>query len=174
MGLLSLSRRAELLTGIESRAWRKVWESVTLPDLFELGGQYLSHYKTAPWSSPVTVELSAIGALNDGSRLNILGPIPYHSFGCGHPHLRLDAPYEEYERVLMPDEIAERAAEFKLFLAYRADGGGVDPSVLAGVAEDLTAKAFRAAKMNDFRDWRSLLAAYSSVTSADVKEALTQ
>jgi tetratricopeptide (TPR) repeat protein len=174
MGLLSLSRRADLLTGIESRAWRKVWDSVTLPDLFELGGQYLSHYKTAPWSSPVTAELSATAALNDGSRLSILGPIPYHSFGCGHPHLRLDAPYEEYERFLMADEIAERSAEFKLFLAYRADGGGVEPSVLGGVAEDLAAKAFRAAKMNDPRDWRSLLGAYSSISSSDVKEALKQ
>jgi|HubBroStandDraft_6_1064221.scaffolds.fasta_scaffold00051_17 Flp pilus assembly protein TadD len=174
MGLLSLSRRADLLTGIESRAWRKVWDAVTLPDLFELGGQYLSRYKTAPWSSPVTAELSAAVALNDGSRLSILGPIPYHSFGCGHPHLHLDAPYEEYERRMMPGEIAERSAEFKLFLAYRADGGGVEPSAVSGVAEDLAAKAFRAARMNDFRDWRSLLAAYSSVSSSDVKEALKQ
>ncbi|MGB6477223.1 MAG: hypothetical protein WBF04_24480 [Candidatus Sulfotelmatobacter sp.] len=173
-GLLSLSRRADLLTGIETRAWRKVWDSVTLPDLFELGGQYLSHYKSAGWSSPVTAELGAIAALNDGSRLSILGPVAYHSFGCGHPHLHMDAPYEEYEGRLFPVEMAERAAEFKLFLAYRADGGGVDPSVLSSVAEALAARAFRTAQMNDFRDWRSLFAAYSSVTSADVKEALKQ
>lgn len=173
-GLLSLSRRADLLTGIEARAWRKVWDSVTLPDLFELGGQYLSHYKSPGWSSPVTAELGATAALNDGSRLSILGPVAYHSFGCGHPHLHMDAPYEEYEGRLLPVEMAERAAEFKLFLAYRADGGGVDPSDLSGVAEALAARAFRSAQMNDFRDWRSLLAAYSSVSSADVKEALKQ
>jgi hypothetical protein len=174
MGLLSLSRRADLLTGIEARAWHKVWDSVTLPDLFELGGQYLSHYKSAAWSSPVTAELGATTAKNDGSRLSILGPIAYHSFGCSHPHLRIDAPYEEYERRMLPVEIAERAAQFKLFLAYRADGGGVDPAALSGVAEALAARAFRGAQMNNFRDWRSLLAAYSSVSSADVKEALKQ
>jgi predicted Zn-dependent protease len=174
MGLLSLSRRADLLTGIEARAWHKVWDSVTLPDLFELGGQYLSHYKTAAWSSPVTAELGATAARNDGARLSILGPIPYHSFGCSHPHMRMDAPYEEYERRMLPVEIAERAAEFKLFLVYRADGGGVDPASLSGVAEGLAARAFRGAQMNSFRDWRSLQAAYSSVSSADVKEALKQ
>jgi tetratricopeptide (TPR) repeat protein len=174
MGLLSLSRRADLLTGIEARAWRKVWDSVTLPDLFELGGQYLSHYKSAAWASPVTAELGATAARNDGSRLSILGPISYHSFGCSHPHLRMDAPYEEYERRMLPVELAERAAQFKLFLVYRADGGGVDPSSLSGVAEALAARAFRGAQMSNFRDWRSLLAAYSSVSSADVKEALKQ
>jgi len=174
MGLLSLSRRADLLTGIEARAWRKVWESVTLPDLFQLGGQYLAHYKKAAWSSPVTAELGATAALNDGSRLSILGPVSYHAFGCSHPHLHVDAPYEEYERRMLPVEIAERAAEFKLFLAYRADIGGVDPSALSEIAEPLAAKAFRASQMNDFRDWRSLQAAYSSVSSADVKEALKQ
>jgi tetratricopeptide (TPR) repeat protein len=172
MGLLSLSRRADLLNGIESRNWREVWDSVTLPDLFALGGKYLERYKTNPWSSPATDGLRHVAADNDGSRLSILGAIPYHSFGCGHTHLLADAPYEEYERYMFPEAIAERSAEFKLFLAVRADSLGVEPSALGGVAEVLAAKAFRAAQMRDFRDWRSLLAAYASVTTGDLKQAL--
>jgi hypothetical protein len=174
MGLLSLARRSELLGGIESRNWNQVWNAITLPDLFALGGRYLEHYKSDPWPSPVISALRAVSATNDGSRLFILGAVTYHSFGCSHPHLQPNAPYEEYERHMYPDEIAERSAEFKLFLAYQSDGLGVEPSALAAVAEMLASKAFRVAQMTDYRDWRSLLAAYSSISSKDLKEALAQ
>ena len=173
-GLLSLTRRADLLNGIESRNWRKVWASAMLPDLFSLGGRYLDHFKTDPWSSPVTTALRAVVATNDGSRLRILGSIKYHTFGCGHPHIFTDAPYEEYERQFLPAEIAERSAEFKLFLAFLADNIGLQPSALVNVAETLAQKAFGAAQMSNFGDWRSLLAAYASVTPDDLRQALEQ
>jgi hypothetical protein len=173
-GLLSLTRRADLLNGIESRNWRKVWASALLPDLFSLGGRYLDHFKTDPWSSPVTTALRAVVATNDGSRLRILGSIKYHTFGCGHPHIFTDAPYEEYERQFLPAEIAERSAEFKLFLAFLADNIGLQPSALVNVAETLAQKAFGAAQMSNFGDWRSLLAAYASVTPDDLRQALEQ
>ena len=75
---------------------------------------------------------------------------------------------------MFPDEIAERSAEFKLFLVLQADALGVQPPVLAGVAEPLAAKAFRGAKMADFRDWRSLQAAYASISANDLRQALEQ
>jgi hypothetical protein len=174
MGLLSLARRAELLSGLESRNWNQVWKAITLPDLFALGGRYLEHYKNDPWPSPVLSALRAVSDTNDDSRLSILGAVTYHSNGCNHPHLQPNAPYEEYERHLFPEEIAERFAEFKLFLAYQADGLGVEPSALAGVAEMLASKAFQVAQMTDYRDWRSLLAAYSSISQKDLKQALAQ
>jgi hypothetical protein len=174
MGLLSLTRRADLLTGIESRNWRKVWEAITLPDLFALGGRYLERYKTDPWSSPTTAALRSVARSNDGSRLYVLGAVPYHSFGCSHPHLQADAPYEEYERHMFPVDIAERMAEFKIFLAFQADSMGLAPAALDRVAEALAAKAFRNAKMTDFKDWRSLMAGYASITAKDVKQALEQ
>jgi hypothetical protein len=173
-GLLSLSRRADLLNSIEARNWQKVWDSITVPDLFALGGRYLDHFAIDPWPSPVTVELRAVSRVDDGSRLNILGSIPYRAFGCSHPHLLADAPYEEYEQHLFPTEIAERAAEFKLFLAFRADSVGVEPGELARVAEPLAAKAFRSAELTDAHDWRSLLAAFAAVTADDLKQALEQ
>jgi len=174
MGVLSLSRRADLLNGIETRNWSKVWESVTLPDLFLLGGKYLESFKSDLWTSPVTTSLRSIAASNDGSRLNILGAIPYHAFGCSHPHLVADAPYEEYERQMFPQELAERSAEFKLFLAFQADNLGVDPAALSDVAETLASRAFRGAQMMDAKDWRSLLAGFGSIMPKDIKQALEQ
>lgn len=174
MGVLSLSRRADLLNGIEERNWRDVWASVTLPDLFLLGGKYLERFNTDLWNSPVTASLRSIAAGNDGSRLNILGAIPYHSFGCNHPHLVADAPYEEYEKKMFPEEIAERSAEFKLFLAFQADSLGVEPSALSDVAETLASRAFRGIQMMDSKDWRSLLAGFASIRPKNVKEALEQ
>ncbi|PYU20455.1 MAG: hypothetical protein DMG30_21135 [Acidobacteria bacterium] len=174
LGLLSPTRRSELLNGIEVKDWRKIWDSITVPDLFVLGGRYLDRFKTDPWSSPVTSTLRSVAATNDGSRLRVLGAITYHAFGCAHPDLLRDAPYEVYERHLLPDEMAERSAEFKLFLAFRADSIGVEPKALADVAETLAAKAFLAARMTDFGDWRSQLAAYASITPDDLQQALNK
>jgi hypothetical protein len=173
-GILSLSRRADLLNSIEERDWKEVWASITLPDLFDLGGRYLSRYPADPVSSPVTTELRIVAATNDGSRLNLLGRIPYQVMGCSHPHLVGDAPYEEYERRMLPEDMAERSAEFKLFLAYRANNLGVEPSDLSSAAEQLAARAFRAARMTDYHDWRSLLAGYASITNEDLRKALEQ
>jgi hypothetical protein len=174
MGVLSLSRRADLLNGIEAANWRKVWDSVTLPDLFLLGGRYLERFKTDPWSSPLTSSLRSLLAANDGSRLYIFGTIPYRTLGCSHLHLVADAPYEEYERQMLPEGLAERSAEFKLYLAFQADIFGVEPSALSDVAEALASKAFRGAQMMDSMDWRSLLAGFGTINSKDVKQALEQ
>ncbi len=173
-GLISLSRRANLLNGIEERDWQQVWASITLPDLFRLGGSYLRHYPAEAGASPVAVQLQTVAASNAGDHLDILGRIPNHVLGCAHPHLVSDAPYEEYERQISPTYIAERAAEFKLFLAFRADSLGVPPSDLSQAAETLAAKAFRSSQMVDYRDWRALLTAYASITSDNLKSALEQ
>jgi hypothetical protein len=73
---------------------------------------------------------------------------------------------------LFPSEVGERAAEFKLSLAYLADRVGVGPAALADVAEPLLDKAFRSAQLTEPRDWRSLLAAYASINAADLETAL--
>jgi len=171
-GLLSLSRRADLLNGIEEREWPQVWASITLPDLFRLGGNYLRRYPSESSPSQVTAQLRLAVAANDGARLDILGRIPTHVLGCSHTHLVPDAPYEEYERQLVPTYMAERAAEFKLFLAYRADSLGVQPADLPLAAERLAAKAFINSRMSDYHDWRSLLTAYASITNDNLKSAL--
>lgn len=172
MGLLSLARRAELLEAIEARNWKGVWNAITVPDLFALGGRFIERHKEdVSWPSPVAATLRALAASNNGSRLNALGAIT-RSDGCAHPHLQPNAPYEEYEHHLMLDDVAQRSAEFKIFLALQADKLGVQPSTLARVAESLAAVAFREVQMSDYHDWRSLLAGYSSVSTYDLARAL--
>jgi len=48
----------------------------------------------------------------------------------------------------------------------------VEPSEVARVAEKLAARAFAASQLTDYHDWRSLFAAYSSITTHDLEEAL--
>jgi len=69
-----------------------------LPDLLALGGKYLHRFKSDSQPSPVFAALREVSSNNDGSRLATLGAVTYYSFGCGHPHLQPNAPYEEYER----------------------------------------------------------------------------
>src|SRR5260370_4129702 len=134
MGLVCISRRADLLSAVETRDWRRAWDAVTFPDLFALAGKFLGRFPSDPWPSPTLAALRQTATLNDGSRLNILGAIPRHSFGSDHPHLLQDAPYDEYQRHMVPSELADRVAEFKLYLVYLADGLGVQHSALSRVA----------------------------------------
>ncbi len=174
MGLLSLSRRADLLNAVAARNWEKAWETITLPDLFALGSVYLQYFKSDVWTSPVTTTLRTVTAQSQNIHWQSLGSLPYHAFGCSHPHWISMAPYEEYEHRFFPPESSERWAQFKLFLAFQADVAGEEPSELARVAEKLAAKAYRSAQMSDFNDWRSLMAGYASITSGDVERALQQ
>ncbi len=113
-GLLSLSRRADLLNGIAERDWQQVWTSITLPDLFRLGSNYLARFPKGHADTPVAAQLRTVAASNDGARLDIFARIPNHVLGCDHTHLVPDQPYEEYERQNQPTYVAERVAEFKL------------------------------------------------------------
>jgi Tfp pilus assembly protein PilF len=171
MGLLSLSRRADLLNGISAHEWRKAWDSITLPELFALGDRYARHYPKDLWISQATLALREVAKTDKDSHLNVLGAVPTHIFGCNHPHLLTDAPYEEYEHHLSP-EMGERSAEFKLFLVFQGDRLGLQPEVLENADEKLAVKAFRKAQMTDYRDWRSLLNAYASVNPADLQQAI--
>ena len=171
-GILSLSRRAALLSGIEDRDWTSTWASISLPDLFTLGSNI--PLKAAPFStSPIWDELRAVSAANDGSRINNFGRIPYLALGCAHPHIVFDIPYEQYERRI-PADLAQRTADLKLFLAYRADSLGIQPTEMGRVAESLASLAFEKSELTDYRDWRSLLAAYSMIEEKQFMQALQQ
>jgi hypothetical protein len=172
VGLLSLARRADLINGINARDWGRVWEAVTVPDLFSLGAAYPEYFKQDLWHSPLTREFRTLSATDQPDHLQALGALPYLSLGCDHPHWMPMAPYEEYEHRFFPGENAERWAEFKLFLAFDADVAGVDIAQLSSVAEKLAARAFASAQMADFHDWRSLLNAYASISTSDLNKAL--
>jgi len=174
LGLLSLTRRADLLASLRSQNWPGVWRSVTLADLYFLADRYLQHYATDPWKSPATVALRHSMLVNDGSRLQSLGGQYSDTFGCSHSHLRSAAPYETFESQQFPNPIAERSAEFKLYLARFADIAGIPAQALGAIAEPAARSIFERMHLSDTHDWRSVLAAYASLDSKTVEEVLAK
>ena len=169
-GLLSPARRSELLSAIEARSWPRVWNAVTLSDLYQLGVRCAALCDTTLLQSPVAIHLRGASSRNDGHNLDQLGPVPTSLFGCSHPHLLQAAPYEEYERHLFPTDIAERSAEFKMQLALAADQAGISPAALAAVAEPLLRDVLAGAEMSDAYDWLSLLNAFASVDATRLQD----
>jgi Flp pilus assembly protein TadD len=168
-GLLSLTRRAELLGAVADGHWRAVWNVLTLSDLYFLADRYLAHYPTDPWTSPATQALRSEMKRNDGSRLTMLGGELLAISGCSHPHLRGTMPYEEYERD--PFKVAERSAEFKLYLVRYADTAGLSASALGGVAENAARAILKQLQLSDIYDWRSVLASYAGFDGKGWEEA---
>lgn len=172
LGVLSLSRRRELLNGIASQDWKAVWNSVTLSDLLFLADRYVVRYKQSPWISPVDAALREASARNDGSRLNLLGPVPLSLYGCNHPHLLALAPYEEYENHLFAVELAERTAEMKLYLSELMDRLGLPAAALQAIAEPAAKIAFGSIHMSDGYDWAQALAVFHSMNEKTIEAAL--
>ena len=72
-GLLSLTRRAELLGALSDGNWRSVWSVMTLSDLYFLAGRYLERYQADPWISPATQALRREVGRNDGDPPPVAG-----------------------------------------------------------------------------------------------------
>lgn len=172
-GLLSLSRRADLLRGLTAADWPSVWDAVTLSDLYFLGVRFLSRYEKDPFASPVVRELRRVSTPEASLRLQSLGASQPELLGCGHAHLTLIGPYEEFERHMFPSRVAERTAEFKLYLAQIADRAGIPAATLGLAAERLAAEALKKMDMADVRDWRSALKAFSAIDEKQLVEALS-
>lgn len=171
-GLLSATRRGALLNGIRLRDWAAARQAVTLSDLYFLGDEYLRRYRDDPRPSPVTQALREATARNDGSRLQWLGASTPGLLGCSHPHLVRVAPYEEYQRYLQPGKIAERVAEFKLYLADYTDRAGIPAAALGALAEPLAHAIFQKLRAADVRDWQAVLAAFAELDDQAVAEVL--
>ena len=59
LGMLSLSRRMELLDGLAQRDWIRIRRILTISDLYFLADQYLAHYSEDSWPSPALSALRA-------------------------------------------------------------------------------------------------------------------
>lgn len=171
-GLLSLTRRAELFSALADGNWRSVWSVVTLSDQYFLAGRYLERYPKDPWDSPATRALRKELERNDGSREEELGGDFTATFGCSHPHLRTAMPYEEYEKDVAPFRLAERSAEFKLYLARYADREGISASALEEAAEPAARLVLKHVQLSDVHDWRSLLEGFAGFDGKAWKEAV--
>jgi tetratricopeptide (TPR) repeat protein len=174
LGLLSLTRRAGLLAALGSEDWTSVWSLVSLSDLYFLADRYLERYPADPWDSPATRALRRLAIRNDGARLQVLGAELTDILGCSHPHLQAVAPYEQYERDLFPARLAERSAEFKLYLVRYADAAGIPASALGAIAEPTARAALQTLQMSDIHDWRSVLAVWGTIDTKRTQEALSR
>src|SRR6185295_9132236 len=140
--------------------------------LYFLGDRYMERYKTDPWQSPAIRALREIAGHNDGSRLAWLGAEFDELFLCSHPHLRVAPPYEDLEKEILPGKLAERSAEFKLYLAQAADRAGIPAAALGSLAEPAARYVFKRLDLTDLHDWRSMLAAYASLDIHVLEEVL--
>lgn len=174
LGLLSLTRRADLMNAIADGNWTSVWRLLTLSDLYFLGDRYLARYKTDAWQSPATRGLRHLLTHGDGSRLQMLGGEFADTLGCSHPHLHVAPPYEEYQSDLFPARLAERDAEFKLYLARYADQQGIPAAALGAVAEPAARVILKRMQVTDLHDWRSVLAAYASLDNILIEGVLAK
>ena len=174
LGLLSLTRRADLLGALADGNWSSAWSLVTLSDLYFLGDRYLERYSKDPWQSPATLALRRLIARDDGARLQWLGAEFDDTLGCSHPHLHSAPPYEQYEKDLFPTRLAERAAEFKLYLARYADIAGMPASDLGTMAEPAARAILKKMQLSDLHDWRSALAAFAGLNDKIAEEALAK
>jgi Flp pilus assembly protein TadD len=172
LGLLSRARRSDLMNGVDARDWKLVWSVATLSDLYFLADRYLARNKTDLWQSPVTVSLRRELDRKRTSRQDLLGATLPELFACDHSHMLFLAPYEEYARYMLPGKLAERAAEFKLYLAVRADSLGVPAAALGLIAETLARQILAAANMSDLRDWSAIPAAMERLNDSALKTAL--
>lgn len=171
-GILSLSRRRELLNAIESRNWDSVWRTLTLSDLFFLSGRYLARYEKSPWNSALDTALRNAARSNDGARLNILGAVMPSIYGCNHPHMVNLAPYEEYERHLFPVEMAQRTSEMKLYLSTYLDRIAITAALLPAIAEPAVDRVFKTLQMSDERDWSAAIKAFNAIDAKTISAAL--
>ena len=172
LGTLSLSRRADLLNGLRAGEWKPVWQSVTLSDLYFLAGAYLARYKADAWESPVTRTVRQWPGGADSSELARLGGSHPTLNGCDHAHMLRLAPYEEYERVMLPMKMAERVTELKLYLIDYAGQAGIPAAALGTLAEPMALEVLRKLQMSDSKDWRPITLALASFDAQNLTSLL--
>ncbi len=162
-GLLSPARKAELLDRIAARDWDGAFGNLTVGDLYSLSERYLERYSSDSWQSPVLTELRRDPDAADDTRLRPLGGSASDLLGCSHSHLEVLGAYEDYEGLLLPNKLAQRTAEFKLYLADFAGSAGIPPAALNALAQPVALQIIKGMKMTDMNDWRGAHRAFAGL-----------
>jgi hypothetical protein len=108
----------------------------------------------------------------DSASIDLLGASHPRLNGCDHSHLLRLAPYEEYERLMLPMMMAERVTELKLYMIDYAGQAGIPAEALAMVAEPLAMEALHKLRMADPKDWRPVPQAFSNLNEEKIVSAL--
>ena len=165
-GRLSPQRRTRVLGALAAQDWPVVWENVSLSELHWLGAECSAAGETEKWPSPLFSALRAVESRADASRLRWIGQSLASTTGTDVPVLLQLPPYEDYAGQMMPAVLAERLAEYKMYLAVLADQEGLPASVLDVVSEPLFQRAMEGLHMTDAKDWPSVLQAFSAIKPA--------
>jgi hypothetical protein len=154
-GLLSLSRRQILLTGITRHDWVAVWESLSVGDLYFLGKSFVEHAPAVLWTTPALIAMKGVAMRPES--LDLLGQVAPDLSGTAMPCLQHYQPYEDYERYSLPQPMAERVAELKLYLAWLADSSASRPAALQAAASLIADEVPSKIAMRDIWDWSAVL-----------------
>ncbi|MCC6589905.1 MAG: hypothetical protein IT168_24645 [Bryobacterales bacterium] len=168
-GLVSLSRRARLLAGLERHDWAVVWSSLSLTDLWFLGGRLKAMKLAAEKATPAIREHQSQANAPGTRFLGVAAPTLRRTMT---PVLLELPPYEDTAAGRYPDYLAERLAEFTLYLARVAAQEALPPEVLPAVAESAARAVLAEMRMADVRDWPGALAAYRAFDGERLKDAL--
>ena len=167
-GILSASRRTMALRAVEEREWERLWGLLTLSDLYFIGE------RVGPDALPGSPVLTEIGRLEKGAGiegLQGLGAVHRQLWQDGRPRLEPAGPYEIFERILSTSLVAERAAEWKLYVAWESDRRGWSLADLGPALEEAAVVVASTAAPSDLTDWRSVLSAYAARTASALEEA---
>jgi len=170
-GLLSLNRRARLLVALTHRDWASVWSSLSLTDLFFLAARLRDEGVRQPDRSPaIAGYLALASAIPEGS--DALGPALVHLRRYATPALVELAPYEDSATILFPDYLAERVAEFKLYLACLFADEALPAGALSAFAEAAAREVLSDIQMTNQYDWPAVISAYSDFDAARLRDVM--
>jgi hypothetical protein len=172
LGLLSLNRRHTLIDALEQHDWPAVWQSVSVSDLYFLGQALVQRPSTTEasesfWKTPSIAAMRHVA--REQKDLDALGSIAPALSGCALPRLRRYAPYEDYERYYMPDQMAQRTAELKLYVAWMADNGAWQSDGLEEASMIAADKVLKSIRLRDQYDWSAVIEAYQKLTPENLQ-----
>ena len=170
-GLLSLNRRARLLVALQGRDWDAVWSSVSRSDMFFLASRLRENPEAANVHSPAIDEFRAL-SLEALRGTRALGPALTYLQRLPDSALIELAPYEEAAAEPFPQYLAERVAEFKLYLACVMTEQMIPAGAFATLAERAAERVLGNLQMSSLHDWQSVLSAYSDFDAAALKSVL--
>jgi Flp pilus assembly protein TadD len=168
-GLISLSRRARLLVGLRKHDWCAVWSSFSLTDLVSLAVRLR---QSVPPDAAKTPAIEAFLEQRALPGADCLGPALPTLRRHMTPSLLELPPYEDAAAEMYPIYLAERAAEFKVYLARIFAIEGLPAEGLPAVAEAAARAVLGDIQMADPRDWPSVLDAFASFDAARLMEVL--
>jgi hypothetical protein len=102
----------------------------------------------------------------------MLGPVLVNLRRYTTPALVELSPYEDSATILFPEYLAERVAEFKLYLACLFADQALPAGALSAVAEAAAREVLSGIQMTNLRDWQAVISAYNDFDAARLRDVM--